>query len=1188
MRKNLRVFFLLVLMITFIPLRGKVKWEPLKTPGMISQIIGGNSINDYWLLDNRNKILHFKNGTWISYPLRKIFPDQRIRIYNPILVKKNLLVVLLVDNKWHTHLAEIKNGKITQFKYVSKTPLYRVVAAGDVLYVTGDFGLILKLDGKNWKRVPSPITSHIQAAVSDRNGTLWLGTLGQGVFSWNGRKFNKYHVPNGVSDANISEMKFYEDTLYINTSKEVVYKFSGGQFHKIDAARSPFARTEKFTSKGYYLLKNQMQEHRFIPYIYKIRAFQELPDGHALLLTQLEQLLTDRHVKENFFLDFASVFGLNGPDFSFSGISPKPGESKNSLYRITRPGIIFSDFNNDGGPDILLFNVSDRRHPFLFMNSASGHFTDLAIPMGLDDFSFNGFFSYAFDLNGDGIPEIISSDYQDGSYFLNIFSMIAGKYQKTFSYRIPPRFSISPISNVTIADVDRDGDLDIIPVYGYSLSGKGTLQFLKNDGYGNFDHVDTTFNQLFKGWNDKVTYADFDNDGRNDILVVRNWRANAIFYKEKNGKWTEKLIDSTGLEANQRKRETLAFDFDNDGDLDIFSISDYPFISVLQNNGKRSFTNITDKTGLEILNRGKEIGDISAGDFDNNGFIDLFVTTMEKDKIRNYLFLNDSGRCFIDRSGFMGVSDGKVQFAAVGDIDNDGDLDIYGYKEGKNQLWLNNLDSNNFLRVRLRGVKTNPEGIGAKIWIYESGSHGEPAKLAGYRQVGSMMTGFSTQNEMISHFGVNPKKKYDVKIEFPGGKTRFIRNVSPGKTLEVTEIGPPLSWLHTLDNEAYKLLINSEFRYYFMIVALGLAVILLSVFYGARKFQWDVRLTSIIIILNLSIFGILSIALYRTEPLIKYYVPLAVVMLGSAGPLGFFLWVKNRLDMKTEKENEYQLFQSLLNFSHGAWASSNLNSLLLFFENLSLSDLKNETYRSPFEKRKETFIDLTTPLLEDITRLLKILNKDTLAGDEIEQHKNIIVNNLKSDISKLNGNEKDNLTTAIKELKKSLSRLKIAVFAKHSCYPAKIMENLQVTLNSQIAHENIKFKVMSFLTYQDPALVESPALANILDNCIQNSIKVMAGRETKELTVKLLKGDPRIYIEVTDNGPGIPKEKFEQIFENGYSTTNSSGYGLFYSREILAKYGGRIYVKNSIPDKKTIMVIELQKGEHNEAINPDH
>ncbi len=1188
MKRNLRLFLFFILMVSYGHTEAKVKWEPLKTPGKISQIIGGYSLNDYWVLDNQNSILHFIDGKWISYPLKKLFPFQKARVYNPVLLKKDLLVVLLVDNKWGTYLAEIKNGKVIRFDYRSETPLYRATIAGDALYASGDFGLVLKLEGKHWKKLPSPITSHIFSTTSDKKGALWLGTFGEGLFSWEGRKFKEYHIPDEVSNAYISEMKFYLDTLYINTSREMVYKFYNEHFHKINPAASPFAKTEKFTSKGYYMLKSQRSDPRFIPYLYEIKSFQELPDGHALLLTQSEQLMSDQEVQENFFLDFASVFGLDGPGFSFSGINPKPGESKHSLYRITRPGIIISDFNKDQYPDILLFNVSDRRRPYLFLNDRDNNFTNFADPLGLDSFSFNGLFTYAFDLNGDRVPEIISSDYQNGNFFLNIFSKVAGRYQRTFSYKIPKQFSINPISNISVADIDEDGDLDIIPVYGYSRSGKGTIQFMKNDGYGNFKQVDTTFNELFKGWNDKVIFADFDNDGLNDMLVVRNWRGNGIFYKERDGRWTQKLLDTANTESNQRKRETIAFDFDNDGDLDIFTIADSPFISVLQNNGKRSFTDITDKIGLGVLNTRKQSVNLSAGDFDNNGFIDLFISTFEKGKIRDYIFLNDSARRFVDRSAFMGVANSADQFGTIGDIDLDGDLDIYGYKDGKNQLWLNNLDSTNFLRIRLRGVRSNSEGVGAKIWIYESGYLDNEKKLVGYRQVGSMLTGFSYQNEMVSHFGVKAGKKYDIKIQFPVGKTKILKNVLSGKTLEVAEVGLPLSWIYTLDNQAYKLLNNKEFRYYFIIIVLGLSIVLLSVFYGVKKFQWDVRLTSIIIVLNVTIFGILNVILYHNQPIIKYYVPLAVVFLGSAGPLGFFLWIKNRMDLRSEKENDYQLFQSLLNFSHGAWASSNLNSLLLFFENLSLSDLNNDVYKLPFEKRKETFVELTLPLLEDIIRLLNRLNTDVKTSIDIQKDKDLIVKFIKSDISQLSQTDKDNLTAAIKDIKQLLSNLKTIVFAKHSCYPVKIMENLQETLNLQFEQEQIIFKTLSFLSYDDPALMDSTTLANILDNCIQNAIKAMRKIENKELTIKLLKGDPRIFIEVSDNGQGIPKEKFQQIFENGYSTSNSTGYGLFYSKEMLTKYGGRIYVKSSIPNKKTTLVIELQKGEHHEATDPDH
>jgi len=1169
---------LFLLLVFYNNTEAKVKWEPIKTPGKISQIIGGHSLNNYWVLDNQNTILHFFHGKWISYPLKRLFPTQSLRQYNPILVQDNLLIVLLVDLNWNTHFAEILDGKIIHFSYVAETPLYRVTKVANSLYATGDFGIVLKLENNHWKKIPSPITSHIFSATTDQKGKLWLGTFGQGIFSWDGTQFREYPIPQEVTHAFIPEMKFIQDTLYINTSKEFVYKFYDNDFHKIAVDQSPFAKAEKFTQNGYYQITKQNNETRWIPYLYKIRSFQELPDGHALLLTQSLQLFYDHKVNGNFFLDFTPTVGLEGPNFSFSGINPKPGESRNTLYRITSPGIVFSDFNNDHFPDILLFNVSDKRRPYLFLNNQENSFTNFAIPLGLNKLSFNGLFSYAYDLNGDYIPEIISSDYNNGNYFLNIYENISAHYQLSFSYQVPKEFSIRPIQNVSVTDIDRDGDLDLALVFGYSQSGKGSILFLKNDGYGNFNQIDSSANNLFKGWNNKALHADFNNDGLDDILVVRNWRANAIFYKENVVNWTEYLLDTLNSEANQRKGEALAFDYDNDGDLDIFALAAKPFISVLQNNGKGNFINITEKMGLSILNAGEKSGQITSGDFDNNGFIDLFVSVNYKGKIKNYIFLNDSSRRFIDRSAFMGIAKGKAQFAAVGDIDNDGDLDLYGYKEGSNVLWLNNLDSNNFLRLKLFGIKSNTMGLGAKIWVYESGHLNDPKYLAGYRQVGSMVSGRIFQNEMISHFGLKPDKQYDIKVKFSGAKTKILKNISPGKLIEVADMEPPLAWFYTLDNKAYILLNNEEFRSYFLIIALGILVMLFSVIYGTRKFQWDVPLTSIIIFLNLIIFGILLTTLSSDEPLIKYYIPLAVALLGSFGPIGFFLWIRNRMNLKSSRENNYLLFQALLSFSHGAWALSNLNSLQLFFENLSVTDLDDEVYKAPFEKRKETFIKLTLPVVEEIIRLIKNLNINLELALDIEKFKNLIVQFLKSDFTHLNHADKENFSTTLFKFKESLSKLKFNVFANHSCYPVKVIENLRDELNQLIANKQIKFNIISFLTEEDAVLMDAAGLASILDNCIQNALKAMAETKDKELTIKLIKGDLRVFIEITDNGRGIPSEKFQQLFENGYSTTNSTGYGLFYSKETLSKYGGRIYVKTSIPHQKTTMVIELQKG----------
>ncbi len=1179
MKGNLKIFILFLFIVFSNSVTARVKWESLKTPTQAKFIIGGASLTNFWILDEENRILHNVRDKWTVYPFNKLFSVAHFRSYFPMLVEENRLFIFLTDTDWKTHIAEIRDGEIIRYAFVANAPLYRITKVSNTLYATGNFGIILKLQDGHWMQLSSPIHSHIHSAAADKRGILWLGTNNEGVWSWNGKEFRHFNNPVKITKVPVNGMKIIRDTLYINTSKDVSYKLYNGIFHPVPPQRTPFISTVKLMHNGYYKIVSNNGKVRYIPYLYKIKSFKELSDGHALLLTQSHQLFFDHHVTGNFFLDFASRLGLEGPKYAYIPMNTEPEVAKNSLYLKLRPGIIFSDFNNDFYQDILLFNVSDERHPFLYLNNQSHYFNNFAGPLGLNKFTFNGFFSYAFDLNGDNIPEIISPDFRNRNYYLNILEKSAGKYQLSASIPMPKEYAVNPLQYLSFTDIDRDGDLDIALVFGYSEAGKGSIIFLKNNGYGNFSAPDTTLADVFRGWNVQTIFADFNNDGLDDVAVCRNWGSNIIYFQNKNLGWVARRLPSPkNFRSQQRKSGIVAFDYDNDGDLDIVMLAEQPFIRILENDGKGNFTDITQKSGLNILNTGKKSGQITAGDFDNNGFIDLFIAVYAENKWKNFVFLNDSSRRFVDRSENLGVSNGKVEFVATGDINNDGDLDLYGFRHGSNILWLNNLDRNNYLRFRLAGIKSNSAAIGAKIWLYEAGHLGNSSYLSGYRQTGSKLTGLNYQNEGIVHFGVNSKKRYDVKITFPAGKTRILTNLQPGKTIRVAEIPAPVSWFYTLDNKAQILLRNKEFLSYLIVILLGLLILMFTIYYGAKKFHWDVRLTTIIVSLNLIVFGILLIALYSATTHLKYYLALAVILLGSFGPLGFFLWIKRFTNLKSQKEKDYALFQALQNFSHGAWASSNLNSLQLFFENLSAADLHDTDYIAPFEKRKETFFNLTLPVIEEIISLTKNIEANKDITPEIEKYKNLMVEFLSSDFSQINASGKEKLSTAIMKLRESLSGLKKIVFAKHSCYPSQILGNLREELENIASANQINLKIISFLTADDAVLMDASALADILDNCIQNSRKAMAENPEKKMTIKFIKADPRIFIEITDNGKGIPEAEQEKIFENGYSSTQSTGYGLFYAKETLKKYGGRIYVKNSVPHQRTTFVIELQKG----------
>ena len=91
-------------------------------------------------------------------------------------------------------------------------------------------------------------------------------------------------------------------------------------------------------------------------------------------------------------------------------------------------------------------------------------------------------------------------------------------------------------------------------------------------------------------------------------------------------------------------------------------------------------------------------------------------------------------------------------------------------------------------------------------------------------------------------------------------------------------------------------------------------------------------------------------------------------------------------------------------------------------------------------------------------------------------------------------------------------------------------------------------------------------------------MKALLQKEEKEISLKVYKLAPKICIGITDTGIGIVESEWEKIFESGYSKGSSSGFGLFSARQILKKYGGRIYVKSSSVTEGTVFTIELNEG----------
>jgi len=193
-----------------------------------------------------------------------------------------------------------------------------------------------------------------------------------------------------------------------------------------------------------------------------------------------------------------------------------------------------------------------------------------------------------------------------------------------------------------------------------------------------------------------VSFADFDNDGWDDLSFASGNGQNLRFYKNNNGIFV--LVSLNIGVINYETKQINWIDIDNDGDKDLFITSATSGNKIFENLGGFNFNDITASSGFPVQNI--YTNGATWGDFDNDGYIDVFLSNKGATSdiiIPNYLYKNNGNGTFTDVSNSAGIDANSHQtFCAVFlDINNDGWPDIYTSTDkayNLNQLYKNNGD----------------------------------------------------------------------------------------------------------------------------------------------------------------------------------------------------------------------------------------------------------------------------------------------------------------------------------------------------------------------------------------------------------------------------------------------------------------------------------------------------------------
>ena len=263
-------------------------------------------------------------------------------------------------------------------------------------------------------------------------------------------------------------------------------------------------------------------------------------------------------------------------------------------------------------------------------------------------------------------------------------------------------------SGPTFIDYDNDGDIDIYVVTEYHGEGQGNRLF-ENQGDRMFVDVAElrgvdNDNALGRG----ASWGDYDNDGDMDLAISnlpptdKSTHIPTTLYKNLLKETGEPNFQNVTREAQLFRKGNeddlkiggigntgagIAWaDYDNDGDLDLYwKCADFDIENALfRNNGDGTFTDVTEETGtgvLEFVLEANSQGAPSWTDVNHDGYVDLLVTNEGDKKI---LFLNDQEGSFKNittsfrpPSGVVFLNPGNANGACIGDIDNDGDMDVF-------------------------------------------------------------------------------------------------------------------------------------------------------------------------------------------------------------------------------------------------------------------------------------------------------------------------------------------------------------------------------------------------------------------------------------------------------------------------------------------------------------------------------
>jgi hypothetical protein len=509
------------------------------------------------------------------------------------------------------------------------------------------------------------------------------------------------------------------------------------------------------------------------------------------------------------------------------------GRTENKyILETTGTGAAFLDFDGDGRLDVFVVNGTtldarpddEARRAALFRQSSPGRFEDVTRKAGIDVRGW-GQGVAAADYDNDGRPDLYVTAFGGNVLLRN-------RGDGTFE-DVTARAGVrggSWSTSAAFGDYDKDGRLDLFvaryvafdlasapgpgsePNCFYSgfpvmcgprgLDGERDLLF-HNEGDGVFKDVTDAAGidrERLRGLG--VVFGDYDDDSWPDILVANDAHPNQLYRNDGKGRFEEVALEAgVAFDEDGRARAGMGVDLgDYDGDLRldvvITNFQGEPH-ALYRNLGQGLFLETTWTAGIGEGTLGYLGWGTAFADLDNDGAPDLFFANghvypeVERHRLderyaqRALVFRNLGDGRFRDASSGAGEDAARpraARGAAFGDYDEDGRLDVLVTSVNDRVALLRNESAGggHWLSVRLRGSRSNRDGVGARVVV----------EARGRRQLREVHGGGSylSQGDTRAHFGLGPAEAAtSLEVRWPSGVVDRLENVAGDRTVVVEE-----------------------------------------------------------------------------------------------------------------------------------------------------------------------------------------------------------------------------------------------------------------------------------------------------------------------------------------------------------------------------------------------------------------